>query len=429
MDARLTRGAVSALSKDEEAAAGAQLVLQVVDVRPLLSTLERYRMALSDGAHLIQGILLTSMNHLVKDGRLRNGAVARLLKFVCKTIESLRVIVVFQLDVLQTNCALIGSPKPYGFGHLEKSNEFENNLEELNAESVSSSAELNSGAYSTGQGLKGHLTQGTVAALQQPVMQVVGMSLMRSGPKKSEMYHLVLSDGAHTQDAMLASHLSHLVRDSHLCKGTMVRLLEFMCNTIQSPSMMIVIQLEVLQTECALIGNPKPYELRCMEKPCGLEKNCEESYAESVANSVQPNNGAYSSGQRLKGLLTQGAVAAISEGEEAVEQQPVMQVVDVLLVCKFNRYQMVLSDGVHKQHAILASHLGHLVMKDTGLSRGTIIRLLEFTCTPVRSCRFIMIIQLEILRPQCKLIGSPKFYVLGKKHEELGSDRAVLRNG
>jgi hypothetical protein len=53
-----------------------------------------------------------------------------------------------------------------------------------------------------------------VVMLQQPVMQVV--SVMRSGPGKLEKFHLVLSDDVHTQNAELASHLNHLVKNNHL---------------------------------------------------------------------------------------------------------------------------------------------------------------------------------------------------------------------
>jgi hypothetical protein len=84
----------------------------------------------------------------------------------------------------------------------------------LNPELASSSSVLNTGAYSAGQGLKQHLTRGMVVMLQQPVMQVV--SVMRSGPGKLEKFHLVLSDGVHTQNAELASHLNHLVKNNHL---------------------------------------------------------------------------------------------------------------------------------------------------------------------------------------------------------------------
>jgi replication factor A1 len=81
--------------------------------------------------------------------------------------------------------------------------------------------------------LKELLTPGVVAMFGQPVMQVV--SVMRSGQGNLEKFHLVLSDGVHTQNATLASHLNRLVKNSHLRMGTIVRLLEFICNSVQNP--------------------------------------------------------------------------------------------------------------------------------------------------------------------------------------------------
>ncbi|TKW10622.1 hypothetical protein SEVIR_6G177700v4 [Setaria viridis] len=158
-------------------------------------------------------------------------------------------------------------------------------------------------------------------------MQVV--SVMRSGLGKLEKFHLVLSDGVHTQNATLASHLNWLVNNSHLQMGTIVCLLEFICNTLQSPGMVSVVQLEVLQAECELIGSPKAYELCSVGKPYGVQIKCGEPYHGSLPNYAQPDNASYSSGQDLKWHLTQGAVVAMLVGKMAVEQQPVMQVVDV----------------------------------------------------------------------------------------------------
>jgi hypothetical protein len=154
------------------------------------------------------------------------------LLFTLSYVPSLkfRIIIVLKFEVLQTDCVMVGNPKWYPFGNLKDKSE------ELDAESVSGSCKMNFEAmYSAGQGLKEFLTtRGVVAVLQQPVMQVVDVSMMRSELKTFEIYHLILSDGAHKQDATLATHLNHLVKNTLLRKGTTVRLLEFMC-TSQRP--------------------------------------------------------------------------------------------------------------------------------------------------------------------------------------------------
>lgn len=124
-----------------------------------------------------------------------------------------RVIVVLKLEVLRTDCMMVGNPKQYPSGKLYNKRE-ELDTESVSTESVSSNAKLNCEAYSAGQHLMESLTRrGIVTALQQPVMQVVDVSLMRSKLKKFERYHLILSDTVHTQDAMLAPDLNHLVEN------------------------------------------------------------------------------------------------------------------------------------------------------------------------------------------------------------------------
>jgi len=166
---------------------------------------------------------------MFRDGRLHMGTVVRLLEFTCHNDRSERVIVVLKLEVLRTDCTMVGNPKQYPSGKLE------NKREELDPESVSSNAKLNCEAYSAGQRLKEFLTRrGMVTALQQPVMQVVDVSLLRSELKKFGRYHLVLSDTVYTQDATLAPGLNHLV-ENILIKGSIIRLLEFICDTTKSP--------------------------------------------------------------------------------------------------------------------------------------------------------------------------------------------------
>ncbi|RLN00544.1 replication protein A 70 kDa DNA-binding subunit C-like [Panicum miliaceum] len=111
MEVDLSHGAVAAMSSHQ--AEGLLPVLQVADAPRLVGSsaaAAKYRIVLSDGAHLQRGVLATSLNHLVADGALRRGSVVRVLDYVCSCIQNQRVIVVIQLEVLQAECALIGSP-------------------------------------------------------------------------------------------------------------------------------------------------------------------------------------------------------------------------------------------------------------------------------------------------------------------------------
>ncbi|CAL4999181.1 unnamed protein product [Urochloa decumbens] len=397
MEVKLSRGAVAAIWEDPPAvsASGLPLVLQLIDLRPWPAAPgSGWRsMILSDGDHLICGALLPGVAASPVASRMRKGAVVRFPEFNFSVEVRKRLIIPKELEVLQIEWVTIGNPKLYQPKHSEGKHE------ELNPQSGPSSSVLNTGAYSACQGLKQLLTRGVVVMLQKPVMQVV--SVTRSGLGKLEKFHLVLSDGVHTQNATLAFHLNHLVKNNNLRMGTVVRLLDFMCNnTIQSPSMVSVVQLEVLQTECELMGSPKAYH-------------------GSLPNYAQPDNASYSSGQNLKWLLTQGAVLAMLEGKMAVEQQPVMQVVAVSRVCKneFSVYCVLLSDGVYQEHALLFPDMNPLV-EGNWLRNGSIVRILLSDCDTRMKYR-VFFVSLEVLQLECELIGNPRFHELGLKHKEM----------
>ncbi|KAF8667138.1 hypothetical protein HU200_053325 [Digitaria exilis] len=94
-----------------------QPVLQLVDApRPVLAATSpppRYRMTLSDGAHLQPAVLTTSLNGLVTGGELRRGTVIRVLEYISGVIQKQRFILVIQLEILHAEFALIGNPTIY----------------------------------------------------------------------------------------------------------------------------------------------------------------------------------------------------------------------------------------------------------------------------------------------------------------------------
>lgn len=153
--------------------------------------------------------------------------------------------------------------------------------------------------------------------------------------------------------------------------------------------MISVVQLEVLQTECELIGRPKAYELCCIGKPYGLQIKCGEPYEGPVPNYAQQENASYSSDQGSKWLLTEGAVVAMLEGKMAVEQKPVMQVADVFPVSKgeVSVYRVLLSDGVYQEHALLNYDTNPLV-EGNQLRNGSIVRILKFNCDTSMNYRY-----------------------------------------
>ncbi|CAN6345001.1 unnamed protein product [Urochloa humidicola] len=122
-----------------------------------------------------------------------------------------------------------------------------------------------------GGGLEFDLSRGAVPALWscslgssrwRPVLQVADARHVPDGsglrPAPEQRYSIDLSDGVHLQPGTLAASLNHLVRDGNLRRGTVVRLLNFVCDYYHRT--ITVIQLQILQTECALIGSLKLYK-------------------------------------------------------------------------------------------------------------------------------------------------------------------------
>ncbi|CAL5058144.1 unnamed protein product [Urochloa decumbens] len=151
--AQLTPGGVRAIAGGV-LPAEIQPVLQMLQVRQVSpksdgaspNPSERYLVMLSDGVDSHQGILSTTINPLVRDGALRVGTIVHLNEFVCDTIHDKRIIIVLELEILQTECAIIGSPKNYVVQNVEK-------VQEPNLSAIA--AQRNSGINSTGPGMPG----------------------------------------------------------------------------------------------------------------------------------------------------------------------------------------------------------------------------------------------------------------------------------
>lgn len=89
MAINLTEGAIEAMCNGDT---DLKPVLQVADIRLVntqnpSSATERYRLLLSDGLHLQQGMLATQRNELVKSGTLQKGSIIRLMQAVCNVIQ------------------------------------------------------------------------------------------------------------------------------------------------------------------------------------------------------------------------------------------------------------------------------------------------------------------------------------------------------
>ncbi|XP_066362133.1 replication protein A 70 kDa DNA-binding subunit C-like [Miscanthus floridulus] len=152
MAAQPTPGAVAAISEHADGGNGTlQPVLQVVDVRIVSNVKsptnhERFRMLLSDGVHTMQSMLATAENVLIHNGSIQKGSIIHLHEFTCSTIQNHRIIIIIKLDVLQSECAIIGDPKAYDV--RIQPNEQGTNF-------AANAAQANTGTYSSGPGMLG----------------------------------------------------------------------------------------------------------------------------------------------------------------------------------------------------------------------------------------------------------------------------------
>lgn len=97
----------------------------------------------------------------------------------------------------------------------------------------------------------------------KPVLQVWDLRLVNTQNQNNsakERYRLILSDGVHTQQGMLATQRNDLVRSQKLQKGSIVQLTQFMCNVIQNRMIIIILDLDVILEESEPIGKPEPYQ-------------------------------------------------------------------------------------------------------------------------------------------------------------------------
>ncbi|XP_076916678.1 replication protein A 70 kDa DNA-binding subunit A-like [Bidens hawaiensis] len=111
------------------------------------------------------------------------------------------------------------------------------------------------------------LTEGAIALISndkwveaygKPVVQVLNVRNAQK-QQQSERYRVSLSDGLFFQNAMLGTHLNHLVTSQHLQNGSVVQLNDFSVNFISGRVIIIVLNVDVIRRFCDVIGDAKPY--------------------------------------------------------------------------------------------------------------------------------------------------------------------------
>ncbi|CAN0045580.1 unnamed protein product, partial [Discosporangium mesarthrocarpum] len=90
-----------------------------------------------------------------------------------------------------------------------------------------------------------------------PIVQVVSIKKMSStSGSASERYRLVLSDGKHFTQSMLATQQNSIITEGSLREGCLIRMQEFIVNLVQGKKLIIVLSLDVVSEPRPKIGNP-----------------------------------------------------------------------------------------------------------------------------------------------------------------------------
>ncbi|KAL4564982.1 hypothetical protein LXL04_029062 [Taraxacum kok-saghyz] len=101
----------------------------------------------------------------------------------------------------------------------------------------------------------------------KPVLQVIALrtvqtqTLTEGGGENREMHRVLLSDGSFHRQGVLSTHRNELVTSQQLQRGSIVQLTEFVCITIRERLIIKIIDLNVILTQCDIIGDTRPFQL------------------------------------------------------------------------------------------------------------------------------------------------------------------------
>ncbi|THH19467.1 hypothetical protein EW146_g1696 [Bondarzewia mesenterica] len=96
-----------------------------------------------------------------------------------------------------------------------------------------------------------------------PFVQFLSIKKVSTGSastsSSADRYRIIVSDGTHFVQAMLATQLNHLVEEDLIGKNTIAQLEKISCNDIQEKRLVVILSLRVVQKEAAKIGNPTAF--------------------------------------------------------------------------------------------------------------------------------------------------------------------------
>ncbi|KAK1550740.1 hypothetical protein Q3G72_023949 [Acer saccharum] len=110
MPVNLTPNAIAAINGGD---VNSKPLVQVLDIKLIGSTQERYRLLIWDSAASQHAMLATQLNDRVKTGAVKKGSVVQLIDYICSTVQNHKIIVVLNMETTLLDCEIIGNPKMF----------------------------------------------------------------------------------------------------------------------------------------------------------------------------------------------------------------------------------------------------------------------------------------------------------------------------
>lgn len=87
MPVTLTPNAIAAINTGD---VNLKPLLQVLDIRLIGKTQERYRLLISDGVSAQHAMLAVQLNDRVKSGQVEKGSIVQLIDYICSDVKGRR---------------------------------------------------------------------------------------------------------------------------------------------------------------------------------------------------------------------------------------------------------------------------------------------------------------------------------------------------
>ncbi|PHH66943.1 hypothetical protein CDD81_5295 [Ophiocordyceps australis] len=96
-----------------------------------------------------------------------------------------------------------------------------------------------------------------------PILQCLQIKQMAPSAQGGDRYRLVMSDGQHYVQTMLATQANHVVHDDKLLRGSLARIKQYTPNNLKGKNILIIIDLEAVEGGVHdKIGDPSPLDAR-----------------------------------------------------------------------------------------------------------------------------------------------------------------------